>query len=109
MRLGLLASSALLLLALGASPQARAFSTQTLNNSNPDGSARFVDPDEQSPFGLPSNHAAPGPAQRLKAPQRSHSVENAPVVDDTPGEWDAAHRRLLFGPFNHFGYSLYNR
>jgi len=107
MRLALLASAALVL-ALAASPPARAFSTQTLNNSNPDGSARFVDPDEQSPFGLPANQAAPGRAQHLQR-HNAPALENAPVGDDTPGEWDAAHRRLLFGPFNHFGYSLYNR
>ena len=35
-------------------PRAHAFSMQTIDNTNPDGSMKFADPDQRSPFGNPA-------------------------------------------------------
>ena len=48
---------ALALAAMGA-PRAHAFTMQTIENTNPDGTAKFADPDERTPFGNPAPAAS---------------------------------------------------
>jgi hypothetical protein len=50
MRTAAIVGAAFLAAALLGGADARAFTIQTLNNSNADGSARFVDPDAQAPM-----------------------------------------------------------
>ena len=86
-------------------PQADAFGTETMNNSSSDGTARFVDPDEQGPFqGLDEGRMGTS-AHVFKLPSVGGTEDRAqsdnPVRGSTFDPWET---RLLFGPFNHFGY-----
>lgn len=66
-------SAAALLALLGAS-DARALTLQTINNSNPDGSQRFVDPDEQARVQRLTNPSGGAPGTNAAAPGFGFSV-----------------------------------
>ncbi len=102
--LALLLSGACVLAFLhGAS--ALAFSTETMNNSNSDGSPKFVDPDEQLPFGNIAGEDGSASVYTFKVPDLGATMRNAKPESFTLGTpWDPQRMRLLFGPFNHFGY-----
>ncbi len=105
MKYFLLCCAALLIGLFIEARQADAFSTQTINNSKSDGTARFVDPDEQGPFqGLDEGRTGRS-AHVFKPPTVGGTEDRAqsenPVRGSTFDPWET---RLLFGPFNHFGY-----
>jgi hypothetical protein len=91
-------------------PPAGAFSTQMVNNSNPDGTARFVDPDEQAPF-LGSNEGSTGGWTHVfKVPSLGGTADKAQSEGIFKGStFSPEETRLLFGPFNHFGYGGSNQ
>lgn len=91
--------------ALASSSPVAAFTTQTMNNTNPDGSAKFADPDEQMPFGDVTDNANGTSPYTIKLPDLEAPSHNAESKAPTPGDpWEAWRKRLLFGPFKHFGY-----
>lgn len=106
----LLTSAALLVAMLMEAPSVAAFSTQTINNTNPDGTARFVDPDEQVPFRGLSEGSTGGSAHIFKLPSLDISVDKPQSENSVKGStFDPEETRLLFGPFNHFGYGSPNQ
>lgn len=76
--------------AIGA-PRVYAFSQQTINNVNPDGSPRFVDPDQRMPFGNA------GDAQKAADP---NGVKSLNLGDTNFG--------ITFSGGNHNGYAPEN-
>ena len=110
MKYPLLCCAALLIGLFIETSQADAFSTETINNSNSDGTARFVDPEEQGPFqGLAEGRTGTS-AHVVKLPSVGGAEDRAqsenPVHGSTFDPWET---RLLFGPFNHFGYGGSNQ
>lgn len=69
--------SAVALLAFLGVSDARAFTLQTINNSNPDGSQRFVDPDQQAPVQRLTNPSGGAPGTNAAAPGFGFSVGGA--------------------------------
>ena len=91
-------------------PPAAAFSTQVINNSNPDGTARFVDPDEQAPFLGSDEGSTAGWTHVFKLPLLGGTVDKAQPENSVKGStFSPQETRLLFGPFNHFGYGGSNQ
>ena len=94
---------------------AESFSTETVNNGNPDGTTRFVDPDEQMPVQRLDEGGAGASAHILKAPSlRLPSLGQTAdkPQSDSPAQgstFDPEENRLVFGPCNHFGYGSSNQ
>src|SRR5208282_1510975 len=96
-------------------PLADAFGTETMSNANPDGTTRFVDPDEQMPVQRLDEGGAGASAHILNAPSLKlptlGRTEDKPQPD-SPAQgstFDPEENRLVFGPFNHFGYGNSNQ
>ena len=102
----LLSSCAVLLVAMfmDASPAA-AFSTQLIYGTNSDGAARLADPDEKTPV-LGSNEGSTGGSvHAFKFPSFGGTADKSPPENSVKGStFSPEETRLLFGPFNRFGY-----
>lgn len=117
----LLVSCAVLLVGLFLKVRlADAFGTETMNNSNPDETTRFLDPDEQMPVQRLDEGGADASAHVLKVPSLKLPSLKLPSLgqsadkpqSDNPAQgstFDPDENRLVFGPFNHFGYGSSNQ
>lgn len=109
MRLLLVGCAALALMAVSMAPRAEAFSVQSVNNVNPDGSEKFADPDQNPLFLGANGNGGPsaGPSVVIKGPNLGGSGDAVGADEGTTGKgstFSARESRWLFGPFNHFGY-----
>ena len=102
---------------LAAAPRAYALSEVTMDNANPDGTARIADPDERIGTYFSSGTTSPGlsgprlygPRMNLGAPRagdpepsRRRATPAAPLGRGEyaiPEAWTPEHTRLIFGPF----------
>lgn len=77
----LLCCAALLIGLFIETPQADAFGTETMNNSNSDGTARFVDPDEQGPFqGLDEGRMGTSAMSSSFPPSAERKIGPSPTI-----------------------------
>jgi hypothetical protein len=113
MRLTIVASIALLVAMLLGIGEGRAFTIQNFNNSNPDGSTRFADPDEQAPvqhLTNPSGHGGQAGNQtgNTGIPGLSFSITGGSQSNGAgPLLFDPTRPPSAFGPGNQPGNDLF--
>jgi len=100
MRYLLLGFTAAIVVALANAPVARAFDTQVDASTNPDGSYKFADPDEQ--LDALADGAASGSGYSFRLPALDVGSGKLHVDDsDRSVPWTPEHIRLVFGPYAH--------